>query len=108
MAAMRKRQVRLARDARLSPKTICTRAAARSIGGKRCKQSELTRCNIGRTGTGIPSTTGARSKLVAKKRRRKVCGLPLTKRGTLAQLRARVLIFGDLKQRTATSFFAAD
>ncbi|HEU4357570.1 MAG TPA: hypothetical protein VFR54_03870 [Xanthobacteraceae bacterium] len=38
----------------------------------------------------------------------KVCGLPLTERGTLAQLRARVLIFGDLKQRTATPFFAAD
>jgi hypothetical protein len=38
----------------------------------------------------------------------KVCGLPLTERGTLAQLRARVLTFGDLKQRTATPFFAAD
>ena len=37
----------------------------------------------------------------------KVCGLPLTERGTLAQLRARVLTFGDLKQRSATSFYAA-
>ncbi len=37
----------------------------------------------------------------------KVCGLPLTGRGTLAQLRARVLTFGDLKRRSATSFYAA-
>jgi len=35
----------------------------------------------------------------------KVCGLPLTEHGTLAQLRARVLTFGDFKQRTATSFY---
>jgi len=38
----------------------------------------------------------------------KVCGLTLTERGTLAQLRARVLTFGDLKQRSATSFYAAE
>jgi hypothetical protein len=31
----------------------------------------------------------------------------LAERGTLAQLRARVLTFGDLKQRSATSFYAA-
>ena len=36
----------------------------------------------------------------------KVCGLALTENGTLAQLRARVLTFGDLKQRSATSFYA--
>ena len=36
----------------------------------------------------------------------KVCGLALTDNGTLAQLRARVLTFGDLKQRSATSFYA--
>jgi hypothetical protein len=35
----------------------------------------------------------------------KVCGLALTDNGTLAQLRARVLTFGDLKQRSATSFY---
>jgi len=35
----------------------------------------------------------------------KVCGLALTEHGTLAQLRARVLTFGDLKQRSATSFY---
>jgi hypothetical protein len=38
----------------------------------------------------------------------KVCGLSLTERGTLAQLRARVLTFGDLKQRSATSFYVAE
>src|SRR5947199_10822028 len=38
----------------------------------------------------------------------KVCGLALTQRGTLAQLRARVLTFGDLKQRTATPFLAVE
>jgi hypothetical protein len=38
----------------------------------------------------------------------KVCRLALTERGTLAQLRARVLTFGDLKQRSATSFYAAE
>ena len=38
----------------------------------------------------------------------KVCGRALTPAGRLAQLRARVLKFGDLKQRTATSFYAAE
>ena len=38
----------------------------------------------------------------------KVRGRTLTERGTLAQLRARVLTFGDLKQRSATSFYAAE
>jgi hypothetical protein len=38
----------------------------------------------------------------------KVCGLALTERGTLAQLRARVLTFGDFKQRSATPFYAAE
>jgi len=38
----------------------------------------------------------------------KVCGRALMERGKLAQLRARVLTFGDLKQRTATPFYAAD
>ena len=38
----------------------------------------------------------------------KVCGLALTDNGTLAQLRARVLTFGDLKQRSATSFYAVE
>ena len=38
----------------------------------------------------------------------KVCGLALTRVGRLAQLRARVLRFGDLKQRSATEFYAAE
>jgi hypothetical protein len=38
----------------------------------------------------------------------KVCGLPLSAEGKLAQLRARVLKFGDLKQRSATQFFAVE
>jgi len=38
----------------------------------------------------------------------KVCGLALTREGRLAQLRARVLRFGDLKQRSATEFYAAE
>jgi hypothetical protein len=37
-----------------------------------------------------------------------VCGRPLSEQGKLAQLRARVLRFGDLKQRSATSFYAAE
>ena len=36
----------------------------------------------------------------------KVCGFALVEMGMLAQLRARVLRFGDLKQRTATAFYA--
>ncbi len=44
----------------------------------------------------------------AKEAAEKVCGLALTDQGTLAQLRARVLAFGDLKQRSATAFYAAD
>ena len=35
-----------------------------------------------------------------------VCGRPLREEGKLAQLRARVLTVGDLKQRAATSFYA--
>jgi hypothetical protein len=38
----------------------------------------------------------------------KVCGLALMREGRLAQLRARVLRFGDLKQRSATEFYAAE
>jgi hypothetical protein len=37
-----------------------------------------------------------------------VCGLPLSEQGKLVQLRARVLRFGDLKQRSARSFYAAE
>ena len=38
----------------------------------------------------------------------RVCGHALTQEGRLAQLRARVLRFGDLKQRSATEFYAAE
>jgi hypothetical protein len=38
----------------------------------------------------------------------KVCGLVLTATGRLAQLRARVLRFGDVRQRSATDFFAVE
>jgi hypothetical protein len=38
----------------------------------------------------------------------KACGRALRDCGKLAQLRARVLALGDLKQRTATPFYAAD
>ena len=35
----------------------------------------------------------------------KVCGVALTEAGKLAQLRARVLTLGDLRQRRATQFY---
>jgi hypothetical protein len=38
----------------------------------------------------------------------KVCGLTLRREGRQSQLRARVLRFGDLKQRSATEFYAAE
>jgi hypothetical protein len=38
----------------------------------------------------------------------KVCGFALAERGALGQLRARVLRFGDLKQRSATAFYAVE
>ena len=38
----------------------------------------------------------------------KICGLALTPAGRLAQLRARVLRFGDLKQRSATDFYSVE
>ena len=38
----------------------------------------------------------------------KVCGVQLTESGRLAQLCARVLKFGDLRQRCATQFYAAE
>jgi len=38
----------------------------------------------------------------------KVCGRTLKQAGRQEQLRARVLRFGDLRQRAATSFYAAD
>jgi hypothetical protein len=38
----------------------------------------------------------------------KVCGFTLTQAGRLAQLRARVLRFGDLKQRSATDFYSVE
>ncbi len=37
-----------------------------------------------------------------------VCGFPLTATGRLAQLRARVLKFGDLRQRSATDFYSVE
>jgi hypothetical protein len=36
------------------------------------------------------------------------CGFALTQAGRLAQLRARVLRFGDLKQRSATDFYSVE
>ena len=38
----------------------------------------------------------------------KVCGFALTEEGKLAQLRARVLTFGDFKQHSAKQFYAAE
>ena len=38
----------------------------------------------------------------------KVCGLRLIEIGRLTRLRARVLTHGDRKQRSATSFYAAE
>lgn len=38
----------------------------------------------------------------------KVCGLALAEAGRLSQLRARVLRFGDLKQHSATPFYAVE
>jgi hypothetical protein len=38
----------------------------------------------------------------------RVCGLALAEEGRLALLRARVLKFGDLKQRSATQFYAVE
>ena len=38
----------------------------------------------------------------------KVCGFALTQTGRLAQLRARVLRFGDIKQRSATDFYSVE
>ena len=38
----------------------------------------------------------------------KVCGFALTQAGRLAQLRARVLRLGDLRQRSATQFYAVE
>ena len=38
----------------------------------------------------------------------KVCGLALSEAGRLAQLRARVLTYGDRKQRSATQFYAVE
>jgi hypothetical protein len=37
-----------------------------------------------------------------------VCGLRLAEEGRLAQLRARVLRFGDLRQRSAKDFYAVE
>jgi hypothetical protein len=44
----------------------------------------------------------------AKEAAEKVCGLALRETGRLAQLRARVLTFGDRKQRIAAQFYAVD
>ena len=38
----------------------------------------------------------------------KVCGFALTPTGRLAQLRARVLRLGDVRQRSATDFFTVE
>jgi hypothetical protein len=38
----------------------------------------------------------------------KVCGFALTATGRLAQLRARVLRLGDVRQRSATDFFTVE
>jgi hypothetical protein len=44
----------------------------------------------------------------AKEAAEKVCGRALKQDGKLAQLRARVLTLGDLKQHSATAFYAAE
>jgi hypothetical protein len=44
----------------------------------------------------------------AKEAAEKMCGANLVEHGRLAQLRARVLAVGDLKQRSATAFYAPE
>ena len=44
----------------------------------------------------------------AKEAAEKMCGAALVEHGRLAQLRARVLAVGDLKQHSATAFYAPE
>jgi hypothetical protein len=44
----------------------------------------------------------------AKEAAEKVCGRALSEAGRHSQLRARVLKLGDLRQRSAAEFYAAD
>ena len=44
----------------------------------------------------------------AKEAAEKVCGRALSEAGRHSQLRARVLKFGDLRQRSAMEFYAVD
>ena len=65
-----------------------------------CKPNGFTKFSIGPTGNGTAGIAGKRSRPGAKKKR--------PRRSVLAQLRARVLRFGDLRQHSATDFYAVE
>jgi hypothetical protein len=92
----------------LSPKTICTRPSHETSGEHDANKANY---QVQHWPDGQWSPEHNWRKIEAnseKEAAEKVCGLALTDNGTLAQLRARVLTFGDLKQRSATSFYAVE
>jgi hypothetical protein len=97
------------RQARLSPKTVCTRTPPPTNVGNTMQTKKTYQVQHWPNGQWSPMDNWCKIEAAtAKEAAEKVCGLALTDQGTLARLRARVLAFGDLKQRSATPFYAAE
>jgi hypothetical protein len=95
--------------ARLSPKTVCTRTRLERTSGNTMQTKKTYQVQHWPDGQWSPAHNWCKIEAAtAKEAAERVCGLSLTEHGRLTQLRARVLALGDLKQRSATPFYAAE
>jgi hypothetical protein len=94
----------------LSPKTIFTpHALAQESGDSRMQTKRVYQVQYLPDGQWRREHNWRKVEAASEKEAaEKVSGLQLTDAGRLAQLRARVLVLGDRRQRTATSFYAAE
>jgi hypothetical protein len=100
----------LSRQARLSPKTLFTRTPFVRGAGESQMQTRRT-YQVQYLPNGQWDREHNWRKVEAgseKEAAEKLCGLRLAEDGKLAQLRARVLTLGDLRQRAATPFYAVE
>jgi hypothetical protein len=99
----------LRREARLSPKTISNPTPSHQHRGNTMQTQRTYQVQHWPNGQWSLEHNWKKVEAAsAKEAAEKVCGRALKQDGKLAQLRARVLALGDLKQRSATPFYDAE
>jgi len=96
------------RQARVSPKRICTcLPEAHGIRGNTMQTKRIYQVQHWPDGRWDRQHNWQKIEAGSEKEAaEKVCGFALAQTGMLGQLRARVLRLGDLRQRSATEFYA--